>query len=173
MSDSPLPPFDEIYNLYRGRLYRFCLLQLRDPDLAEEIAADTWVAAYAAYPHVKPSPDTVHLWLFRIAKNRAKNVWRNSARWKRLLQSLTNQQASGTVEAIAMSNETGRQLLALMKKLSTRDRKLLALRFGAELSMREVAQLMGMRERTAAVATLRALERLRKHAAAEETAWVY
>jgi DNA-directed RNA polymerase specialized sigma24 family protein len=49
-----------------------------------------------------------------------------------------------------------------MSKLKERDRRLISLRVGGELSYREIGNLVGLSEQAATHATYRALERFRR-----------
>ena len=53
-----------------------------------------------------------------------------------------------------------------LARLGDRDRELIALRYGADLKVREIAELLGERTNTIEVALHRALERLRQDLAA-------
>jgi RNA polymerase sigma factor (sigma-70 family) len=52
-------------------------------------------------------------------------------------------------------------LAALVRRLEERDRELIALRYGADLSCRQIGELIGMRTNSVEVALHRALARLR------------
>jgi RNA polymerase sigma-70 factor (ECF subfamily) len=162
-------PFDELFAQHRDGIYRFCLLQLRDPAIAEDLAADAFAAALAAYDRVRPDPDGVKVWLYTIARNRISSYRSKSWRWAKLLRSMVQNTASSDIESDAGVRDELRIVLRAMQRLSPRDQRLIALRTGTGLSFREVGELMGMSEKTATVATHRALERLRKAAAGEES----
>ena len=55
-------------------------------------------------------------------------------------------------------------------RLGERDRDLIALRYGADLKVREIAELLGERTNTIEVALHRALGRLREELADDQTA---
>ena len=55
-------------------------------------------------------------------------------------------------------------------RLGERDRELIALRYGADLKVREIAELLGERTNTIEVALHRALGRLREELADDQTA---
>jgi RNA polymerase sigma-70 factor (ECF subfamily) len=52
-------------------------------------------------------------------------------------------------------------LQAALRNLSERDRELIALRYGADLRVRQIADLLGLKQNAAEVALHRALDRLR------------
>ena len=158
-------PFETVYERFSANIHRFCLSQLRDPSAAEDVAAEVFISAYAAYGRAHPPPDAVLYWLLRIAKNQVIDHQRRSARWRTILTTLRREpQQVSDVEAVADVNETMRTVLIAMQTLPPRDRLLVGLRYAADLPFDEIGQLTGMSSRAAAMATYRAMERLRGQA---------
>ena len=161
-----LPPFEDVYTEYANRIFRFCLWLLHDSEAAEDVTADTFMAAYVAYERVRPGPDALQPWLFRIAKNRALNHRRGLRRLGRVLGALQRRpMASTDVEDTVEVRQELDQVIADVATLAQRDRLLIGLRCGAELSYAEIGQLLGLQEVAARTATYRALERLRERGA--------
>src|SRR5919202_675423 len=73
--------FDEVYREHAARVYRFCLSQLRNPTEAEDVAAEVFVSALAAYDRTRPSAEDVQPWLLRIARNEIIDRERKRKRW--------------------------------------------------------------------------------------------
>ena len=155
------PPFEEVFRSHRDRIYRYLLLQVRRAADAEDLTADVFLAAYLAYERVAPPPERVHLWLFRIARNRANNWRRHLAVVTRTLPHLVAGEAR-TVEDQALVAEDIRRVRDSIRQLRPRDRQLLALRIGGDLSHAEVAVLLGISESAAVMGTKRALQRIRE-----------
>ena len=61
------------------------------------------------------------------------------------------------------------ELSRALRALSAQDRELVALRYGADLSARQIAELLGARTNTIEVALHRVLERLRRRLAREQS----
>jgi RNA polymerase sigma-70 factor, ECF subfamily len=162
-STSEFPPFEEVYERCRERVYHYCLLQTHDMPAAEDIAAQTFMAAYAAYDKRRPDPDTVHLWLFRIARNLAHDHRRKERRRNQLLQLLgRTPEPTDSVERVAETNADLDRVLAVLAKMKERDRRLIALRAAGDLSFREIGEIVDMPEASVTVATHRAYERFRR-----------
>jgi RNA polymerase sigma factor (sigma-70 family) len=157
------PSFEEVYQRCLPRVYHYCLLQTHDATLAEDIAAQTFMAAYRVYDKRKPDPDTVHLWLFRIARNLTHDHRRKERRSKQLLQVLGRaEDRVASVEGNAEINADLARVLDVMAKMKERDRRLIALRAAGDLSFREIGEIVGMSEASVTVATHRAYERFRR-----------
>jgi RNA polymerase sigma-70 factor, ECF subfamily len=163
-----MPPFEEVYRTHLDAVFRFCLMQLRDRDAAEEVTADVFSRALAAYARVQPD-EGVLTWLMSIARNRAVDHFRAERRSERLATLLRRNTTPlrDPAEVTEARDELARAAGAI-SRLDTRKRTLIGLRVGADLSYAEIGQVMGMSETAARVATFRALEIVRK--ALEEVA---
>ena len=139
----------------KERLVAFLTLHCGDRHIAEELAQETLAKVCIRWRSVQQmsSPEA---WMFRVAVNLANSYWRRLAAEKKAKARLgedIHRQDPDPAEAIAV-----RQALARLPK---RQRSVLVLRFYADLSVREVAETMGMPEGTVKTLTRRALMRLR------------
>ena len=127
-----------------------------------------FAAAWVAYERVRPDPETVHLWLFRIAKNRAANHRRRLAVLAGIVERIgRTAPPTAQVEREVIVRDELRAALRAVAMLKRRERELLGLRVGAGLSFSEIGQIVGISERAAVVATRRAMEKVR-HAVEED-----
>jgi RNA polymerase sigma-70 factor (ECF subfamily) len=156
-----LLPFEAVYQRHAGPVYRFCLSQVGNVATAEDVAADTFAAALAAYERVRPEEQGLRPWLFRIARNQAIDHRRRQGRARLFLERHRQARDPERVEDAALLRAQLRDVIAAMGRLSRRDRQLLGLRLAAGLSFAEIAAVTGMREAGARVAAHRALKRLR------------
>jgi RNA polymerase sigma-70 factor, ECF subfamily len=147
-------------------VYRFCLLQVRNPGEAEDIAAEVFVSAFAAYERTAPDSAEVLRWLLRIARNeiidRSRKHRRRSLLLARFFSGTSEADPGVDVEDLVVLREELRRAIEVMHRLSARDRMLLALRLAAELPYAEIGAVLGMSEHAATVAVGRAGKRLRE-----------
>src|ERR1700733_16071676 len=61
---------------YRSRIYRYALLSLRDPDLAESVTQDCFLRAYKARDEFR-GDCSIATWLTRIATNLVRDATRS------------------------------------------------------------------------------------------------
>jgi RNA polymerase sigma-70 factor (ECF subfamily) len=142
-------------------VYRFCLSQLRDAAVAEDVTAEVFASAYAAWPRARFDAGAgVRPWLYRIARNAVCDEWRRRGRAARATGLAPI--ARLDVESAAAVREELRAVIAALGGLRDRDRILLGLRLAGGLSHAEVATVLGTSEHAAIVAAGRALARLRK-----------
>jgi RNA polymerase sigma-70 factor (ECF subfamily) len=78
-----------------------------------------------------------------------------------LAERFARPEPAGDPEAAAIERATTSEIYLAIARLSARDRELLALRFGSELSTNEVGAIVGLSAESARRAIGRALERLR------------
>jgi RNA polymerase sigma-70 factor (ECF subfamily) len=156
-------PFEEVYERYALDVYRFCLFQLKDPAAAEDVAADVFVSAFKAYPKAQPPEDEVRHWLIHIAKNATISFYRRANRLRRFLGgSYEAAHAQGAdVESQVATNYQIQAVQRAMGQLSAKQRLLVSLRCAADLSYDEIGRITGMTSKAAAMATYRALEKIR------------
>jgi RNA polymerase sigma factor (sigma-70 family) len=156
------PLFDDVYRCHAGSVHRFCVSQVGDLALAEDLTHETFTRAFAAYERVSPEPATVRTWLLAIARNVATDHHRHRDRWRRLLLGMAASPAvRADVETLAEQRADLARVTAALATLGRRDRQLVGLRVAADLSYREIAGVMGTSEQVVKVATFRALTRLR------------
>ena len=160
--EGAVTPFDEVYRENADSVYRFCVSQLRDAETAEDITADVFAAAFAAYDRVHPDAAGVRTWLFRIARNAVIDQYRREGRRRSLLARIGRDRVfPDTVEDTAEQRTDIRAIRAALDTLRERDRQLVGLRVAGGLSFAEIATVLGIREGAAKMATHRALERVR------------
>ncbi len=154
-------PFDEVYGQHHDKIYRFCLSQVGNPTVAEDICADVFTNAFAAYERARPDADGVVPWLFRIARNGIIDEGRRRARWTALLMSaLVRPSVEVAPDDVAAVRDDVRTVIAAMSELRPRERELVGLRVAGQMSYDEIGSIMGMSARAAEIATRRARERL-------------
>jgi RNA polymerase sigma factor (sigma-70 family) len=81
---------------------------------------------------------------------------------------LPPEQVGGDVEEAALRHIDDEGLLTAVRRLPKRPRTVIALRFGAQLTYREIGDQLGVTEAAALMATRRALGALRKKIESKE-----
>jgi RNA polymerase sigma-70 factor, ECF subfamily len=136
------------------RVYAYAAYRLGDGPEAEDVTSETFERALRykkSYDQRKGEPVA---WLLGIAKRCIDGGWS------------TTEYATEDVDAVDSSDleeETIRRLTVAraVATLDERDRELVALRYGADLTARQIAELLGARTNAIEVALHRALARLR------------
>ena len=71
--------FEQVYRTYGPSLYRFCLLQMKNPVDAEDVLQEVFCKRLYRAPAFA-SPDHEQRWLFRVALNQCRDAWKCSSR---------------------------------------------------------------------------------------------
>jgi RNA polymerase sigma-70 factor, ECF subfamily len=163
--------FLEFVRAYERPVYSFVLRLSGKPFDAEDLAAETFLRAYRAlrgYDAAQIHNLQLRAWLMTIALNVWRNAQRSGARRaEEVPLELAADTPSGPDEAdrVAERSDRLRQLGQLVSVLSEQQRIAVVLRYICDLSIAEVAQVIGCPEGTARSHISRGLQRLRAEAA--------
>ena len=152
--------FERLYDEHAQGLFSFLVYRTGDRALAEDLVADTFERALRARKRFDRRRASAKTWLYSIALNRLRDHHRRAAAEGRAVQELgrraTGEPGSGHGEV-----ETRQTVLQAMEALSEEEREAVALRFGAQLTVPEIAELTGEPLTTAEGRLYRALRKLR------------
>ncbi|MGH7776560.1 MAG: RNA polymerase sigma factor [Candidatus Dormibacterales bacterium] len=142
------------------RAYRFAAMVTRNGQDADDIAQEALLRAIRKLSRFDPSKGTFESWLWRIVLNVARDAGRASMRRASLLERLRREpgaERAEAAEAVVLARLTDTRLLEAVRGLRKKPRTLIALRFGARLSYKEIGAQLGISEGAAAQATRRAI----------------
>jgi RNA polymerase sigma-70 factor (ECF subfamily) len=163
VSTRPVLEADELCRTYAQRVYRFAAMVARGSPEAEDIAQEALLKAIRKLDAYDPRRGSVDTWLWSIVVSAARDAGRAAGRrlalWERLARL---PQASESVESIVLDRLSDAQLLDAVRKLPSRDRTLIALRFGAGLDHAATGAAVGISAAAATMAVRRALHTLRR-----------
>ena len=143
--------FDRVYETYGPALYRFCLLQMKNPADAEDVLQDVFVKRLYQAPKFK-SPEHERSWLYQVALNLCRDQWRRSRRSELPLEA-----AAG----VSLPPEE-LSLLDQVSNLPEKQRTVLHLHYYQGYGLREIARLLGVTVPTVKMRLKRGREALRK-----------
>ena len=140
--------FGGVYDAHFHDIYRYIAGRLGQ-DVADEIAADTFVVALRRRDHFDPAHGGIRPWLFGIATKLVAQHRRQEARRYRALGRLgTDETVTGSHEARVIDWVTAEGAGPLLAKaigaLSKGDRDVLLLNALGDLSHEEIAQALGI-----------------------------
>lgn len=155
--------FRALYRQYQPRLFAYVAYRVGGKQDAEDVVAEVFRRVVTALPRFDCRHDgAFSAWLFRIARNECARYYAAYARDEMLaLDDLPDLQSDlPSVEHLIQSGEMFAYLRRLIGQLSERRQEIITLRFLGELSNREIAQALGLDERTVASHLCRAIEDL-------------
>ena len=164
--------FERLYAEHAQGLFAFLCYRTGNTTVAEDLLADTCERALRARRRFDPRRGSAKTWLYAIALNCLHDHARRRAVEGRALQRVASGPdfvAAGELEEIDELAEddfdgpADRELLNdSLAALSGEEREAVSLRYGAELTVREVAKLTGEAPATIESRVYRALGKLRE-----------
>jgi len=155
-------PFEHLYAQYHLRIYRYLRAHLKNDDDAADLTQQIFFQVWLRLPTYQPEKGSFSAWLFSIARHRLIDFLRT-------IRSATPWETSYEIaltdldpETIVISAESIALVKTLIDALSPAERELLALRFAAQLSMAEIALLIGKSEEATKKQIARLLRRLQE-----------
>lgn len=153
----------EWYEEFGERVYSYLRFHVASPDVAEDLTAEVFLRALKSYSRYEPSIGSPRAWLFAIAQNAVRDHQRQVKRRPTLPISAMFDlrcEAPSAEERLMWEEEVSRLLTALAR-LPEKDRHVISLCYGSELSMVEASEILGVRETAVRTRLWRALRRLR------------
>lgn len=154
---------DEIYRRHAKSVYAFLLAKTADSMLAEELTQETFYQAVKSIGSFK-GESSVSTWLIGIANNVLRGYFRKQKKQAEEELPKTELAARGgtATEDIVLRSMDTISLMQAMHRLPEPYREVLHLRLTADLSFKEIGQIMERTENWARVTYYRGKEKLLK-----------
>ena len=154
---------DEIYRRHAKSVYAFLLAKTADRMLAEELTQETFYQAVKSIGSFK-GESSVSTWLIGIANNVLRGYFRKQKKQAEEELPKTEIAARGgtSTEDIVLRSMDTISLMQAMHRLPEPYREVLHLRLTADLSFKEIGQIMERTENWARVTYYRGKEKLLK-----------
>ena len=172
--------FVEIVRQNQGRIFRFLMSLLRDPDAADTLTQECFLRAYRKRASFRGDA-SISTWLTRIAINLAADHRKNRRNtfWSRLFGRNHAEDSEAAVLAVADAQPSAERALiageqyaavrAVVDALPPRQKAVFLLRFVDEMSIQEIAQATGLETGTVKSHLHRALSAVRQKASLRST----
>ena len=156
--------FEALYRKWLSPVYRYFYFRLGSIKDAEDLTAQVFLKAYQDLPRYR-SRGAFSAWLFTIAHARLVDHYRRGGRQAARevpIGELEIPVNTGDPNAQAARKDEIEQVFSLLKDLSEKEQTLIRLRFMAELSYKEIGQVLHCKADTARKTLSRLLQRLRE-----------
>jgi RNA polymerase sigma-70 factor (ECF subfamily) len=171
LRDGDVSAGDALIARYASPLLRY-LQRLAGPELAEELHQQTWLSVLDHVGRFQSGGDGTVVgngggfkaWLFRIATNKANDVWRSRGREhnaKEALKRILDRSSPGAGASIETS-EQNQKLAAALEMLPREQREALVLRFYSSMKFTEIARVVGCPVNTALTRVHKGILKLRQ-----------
>jgi RNA polymerase sigma factor (sigma-70 family) len=153
--------FERLYAAEAQGLFAFLAYRTGDRALAEDLLADAFERALRARRRFDPRRGSQKAWLYTIALNLLRDHARRAGAEGRALER-TGAFAGAAGDPRLESLGEREALASALATLAPEEREAIALRFGAELTVPEIAKLLGEPLTTVEGRVYRALRKLRE-----------
>ncbi len=154
--------FEEFYRAELPRIYNFFRYRVGDGQLAEDLTSETFEKAWRKRDSYRRDLAAFSTWLFTIARRVAQDHYRKPHH-EIPLEEIANFSTDEIMEELAQQKADFARLSFLLTQLEDRDRELVALKYGAGLTNRDIAHLTGLSESNIGVILHRTLKTLRSN----------
>ena len=159
--------WEDAYREYLPRVYNFFRYRVSDRTLAEDLTASTFEKAWRGRSRFRRDLSAFSTWLFTIARNVAIDHFRR--RKQSISLDLIGERADPvSLEETVQRKHDFARISALLSQLTVRERELVAFKYGARLTNREIAHLTRLSESNVGVILFRVLEKLRVEMEADD-----
>jgi RNA polymerase sigma factor (sigma-70 family) len=150
--------FERLFAEHAEPLFGFLVYRTGDRALAEDLLADTFERALKARRRFDRRKGSEKSWLYAIALNALRDHARRAAVEERALERIA---ADGGPDTGLGDAELRDQVQRLILALGPEEREAIALRYGADMTVPEIAKLLGVPLSTAETRVYRALRKMR------------
>ena len=162
--------FEKLYNKYYDSLYFFVLKNVKNKETAEDITQETFLKSMEKLPDLKKT-EQYSSWLHSIAYNKCRDFFRSQ---KHSEYFSTDEEFESAVEEVslnepimlpddyAVSIERKKQLKAIIDELKPDMKSAVILYYYDNLSVNEVAKVLGIKENSAKQKLFQARKKLKQ-----------
>jgi RNA polymerase sigma-70 factor (ECF subfamily) len=158
-----------LFTRHHGEIYAYLARMCREPELAADLAQDTFVKAYKAYDSLE-DPAHARAWLYQIAHRVALDEFRRRKIVRFLPWTGESRGAAPSAEHLALEGRFSGDMERALARMPERQRSALLLAELHDLTGLELAAALGVSHVAARALLTRARESLRQALAAEREA---
>jgi RNA polymerase sigma-70 factor (ECF subfamily) len=156
------PDWDQVYAEQLPRVLNFFRYRLAHTHDVEDLTARTFEKAWRARHRYRRDVAGFSTWLLTIARNVAIDHLRARQRYEPLEAAAKVRSPDHTPEQQTVHQSDAQRLAALLATLEPRQRELIALKYGGEMTNRAIAHATGLSESNVGTILHRAVETLRE-----------
>ncbi len=162
------PSLEEIYNTYYKKVYGFVARKVSDIDAVEDIVSDIFLKITANIDRFDPAKACASTWIYTIANNTVLDYYRT----RKVYEPIPDENGSEglmpetlidtrDIESEVVANEELEELADALEHISERSRDVIVLHYYSNLTLKDVAQRMGMSYANVKIVHKKALQELK------------
>jgi RNA polymerase sigma factor (sigma-70 family) len=153
--------FERMFDEHAQRLFSFLAYRTGNRALAEDLLSETFERAIRSRQRFDPRLGSERRWLYAIALNLLRDHARRQTHEDRAMQSVGSRSSPHESDPAIDAVEQRDELRRALSTLNDSEREAIALRFGADLKLRDVARVLGEGESAVEGRIYRGLGKLR------------
>ncbi len=135
--------FSQLYEENFDKIYRYVIVRIGNEAEAEDLTQQVFMKALESIASFKWKGVPVSAWLFRIAHNQVVDYLRKKTKQTTVALDESIPSSHGDPEMVVENKQDFERILSATKQLTPAQQEVISLRFVSELSVAEVARVMG------------------------------
>ena len=152
--------YGQIYNLFYKRIFRFCNFNTGNENTAQDICQETFLKAWKSLPNFSQKGGSLQAYIFKIARNLIIDLSRKKKEER--LSPYHDIEINYDLEEKIEKKDNIAKLHQAMAKLTETERQIIILHYFEDMTTREVAKVIGIKEGNLRVKTHRTLKKLKE-----------
>lgn len=161
--------FADIFEAYYKRIFNYIYYRVYSHHTSEDLTSQVFEKVMRKLDTYTQGKSPFEVWLFAIARNVVNDHFRGRKRHSLLSLDTIGELVSRRKdpEGIVIRGETSDSLSRALSTLDARERNIIALKFGAGLKNREIAELLKLKENNVGVVLYRSMKKLKNEMESE------
>lgn len=160
----------QIFEDYHKKVYSYFYYRIKNQSVAEDLTSQVFEKVIKNRTSYSNEKAPIEVWLFTIARNSLNNYFREQkkhqfAPLETIMELISNRQ---TPEEYIVTDERNSKLRQSLNRLNEREKNIIALKFGVELTNREIAQIVELSETNVGSILYRSMKKLKKEMEKED-----
>lgn len=155
--------YGELYEIYFNRVFKFVSYRLNNVEDAKDLTSEIFIKLGKYLHTYDKSKGKLDVWVFKVARNMLNNYYTEKSKHK--IISLDKFKDFFRSEKYVEDNiekvEEYEYLKRAVQKLPEREKEIISMRFGAELTNTEIAELTELSYSNVSVIIYRSIKRLK------------
>ena len=163
IGSSAAETFAGLYEQYLPKVYRYISYRIQDMHTAEDLTSTVFEKALTKFKTYKEEKAAFSTWIFTIARNTLTDHFRTNHIQKTVLMNDPIEAVSPDtrLEEESEREEEIRLLKKCLAQLSQAEQEIISLKFGGEMTNRQIARMLSLSESNVGIIIFRAVRKLR------------